>query len=385
MKYIIVVTAVLLMAASAQAQTTVWSAEFTPDTDGYDVGCDNGGGYAECSAALKNDTFTVGDIVYTVTELYLTQGGTNRLYFAGTRTPADGTAWADIADALTIGSTSLNIVDATKTEPRGNPDENPHNNRVNWRLRWAGDQYEGFEDLVSLPDDGTTSIRVTLISGEGAEPDPIPPPPLTCEEGEEVENGVCVPVPPPPLTCEEGEEVENGVCVPVPPPPLTCEEGEEVENGVCVPVPPPPLTCEEGEEVENGVCVPVPPPPLTCEEGEEVENGVCVPVPPPPLTCEEGEEVENGVCVPVPPPPLTCEEGEEVENGVCVPVPPPPLTCEEGEEVENGVCVPAGVDCDDCPPPPTPTPTPTLPEAAVVCLGLILIGAGARQLRRRVA
>ena len=32
-----------------------------------------------------------------------------------------------------------------------------------------------------------------------------------------------------------------------------------------------------------------------------------------------------------------------------------------------------------------PTPTPTMPEAAVVCLALLMIGAGARQLRRRVA
>ena len=40
-------------------------------------------------------------------------------------------------------------------------------------------------------------------------------------------------------------------------------------------------------------------------------------------------------------------------------------------------------DCDgDCPQ--ALTPTPTMPEAAAVCLALLMIGAGARQLRRRV-
>ena len=96
--------------------------------------------------------------------------------------------------------------------------------------------------------------------------------------------------------------------------------------------------------------------------------------PPPPPTCEAGEELVNGVCVtPPPPPPPTCEAGEELVNGVCVtPPPPPPPTCEAGEELVNGVCV-------------TLTTTPTMPEAAVVCLALLMIGAGARQLRRRVA
>ena len=398
MRNMIVTLSILLMAASAQAQGAVWSATFTPGTDGYSVGCRNGGGYAECSDALKDDTFTVGEIVYTVTELYLTQGGTNRIYFAGTRTPANGTPWVDIADALTIGSTSLDIVYAFKAGPT--------NTRANWRLRWTGDRYPGSEDLVSLPDDGT-SISVKLISGEVAEPDPEPDPEpepdpdpepepdpaldtfeywdtdgngdLTCAEAFRAGVGPGLRLPAydddrdgtgviydwlvretTSDTDSDGvacESINNGYgyvpnaerdVEPVPPsPPLTCDEGEEVVGGVCVPVSPPPLTCGEGEEVENGVCVPVSPPPLTCGEGEEVENGVCVPVPPPPLTCGEGEEVENGVCVPIqPPPPLTCEEGEEVVDGVCVPIqPPPPLTCEEGEEVVDGVCVPV-------PPPP---------------------------------
>ena len=42
-------------------------------------------------------------------------------------------------------------------------------------------------------------------------------------------------------------------------------------------------------------------------------------------------------------------------------------------------------DCDDGDCPQTLTTTPTMPEAAVVCLALLMIGAGARQLRRRVA
>ena len=221
--------AIMLMAASAQAQGAVWSATFTPgDINGYAFGCRNGDDDAECSNkdVLSDDTFTVGEIVYTVTEFYQTSG-TNRLYFAGIRTPEDGTSWVDIADELKIGSTSLDIGYAFLSQGQ--------NSTSAWRLRWSGDP--GLDDVLggdSLTDG--TSISVTLISGD------LPPPPLTCEEGEEVADGVCVPIPPPPPpTCEEGEEVVNGVCVtPPPPPPPTCEAGEELVNGVCVTPPPPP-------------------------------------------------------------------------------------------------------------------------------------------------
>ena len=331
--------AIMLMAASAQAQGAVWSATFTPgDVNGDAVGCRNGDDDAECSnpSILSDDEFTVDGVVYTVTEFYQTSG-TNRIYFAGIRSAAHA-PWTDIADELKIGSTSLDIGYAFLSQGQNRP--------LIWRLRWSGDP--GLDDVLggdSLTDG--TSISVTLISGD------LPPPPLTCEEGEEVADGVCVPIPPPPPpTCEAGEEVVNGVCVtPPPPPPPTCEAGEELVNGVCVtPPPPPPPTCEAGEELVNGVCVtPPPPPPPTCEAGEELVNGVCVtPPPPPPPTCEAGEELVNGVCVtPPPPPPPTCEAGEELVNGVCVaPPPPPPLTCEEGEEVVDGVCVTPPLTCE---------------------------------------
>ena len=479
--------AIMLMAASAQAQGAVWSATFTPgDVNGYAVGCRNGDDDSECSnpSILSDDEFTVDGVVYTVTEFYHTSG-TNRIYFAGIRSAAHA-PWTDIADELKIGSTSLDIGYAFLSQGQNRP--------LAWRLRWSGDP--GLDDVLGgeLLTDGT-AISVTLISGD------LPPPPPTCEEGEELVNGVCVtPPPPPPPTCEEGEELVNGVCVtPPPPPPPTCEEGEELVNGVCVtPPPPPPPTCEEGEELVNGVCVtPPPPPPPTCEEGEELVNGVCVaPPPPPPLTCEEGEEVVDGVCVT---PPLTCEAGEEEVGGVCVPIPPPPLTCDSDPNADNMLSInerfdtlprPCAVsvdgkiraillseggaiaiqsdldsdviypsiemrkgdqtipgatavfwciaeaegriwhtsetdatvitvecgkysataakaaavnphdpddpepdgdddgdddDCDDGDCPQTLTPTPTMPEAAVVCLALLMIGAGARQLRRRVA
>ena len=172
--------------------------------------------------------------------------------------------------------------------------------------------------------------NVIVIECAGAYVEPPPPPPVTCGDGEELVNGVCVvPPPPPPVTCGDGEELVNGVCVvPPPPPPVTCDDGEELVNGVCVvPPPPPPVTCDDGEELVNGVCVvPPPPPPVTCGDGEELVNGVCVvvPPPPPPLTCDEGEEIVNGVCVVVPPLPMTCDDGEEVVDGVCVVIPPPP-------------------------------------------------------------
>ena len=158
--------AIMLMAASAQAQGAVWSATFTPgDINGYAFGCRNGDDDAECSNkdVLSDDTFTVGEIVYTVTEFYQTSG-TNRLYFAGIRTPEDGTSWVDIADELKIGSTSLDIGDAFLSQGQ--------NNTSAWRLRWSGDP--GLDDVLggdSLTDG--TSISVTLISGD------LPPPPPT--------------------------------------------------------------------------------------------------------------------------------------------------------------------------------------------------------------
>ena len=158
--------AIMLMAASAQAQGAVWSATFTPgDINGYAFGCRNGDDDAECSNkdVLSDDTFTVGEIVYTVTEFYQTSG-TNRLYFAGIRTPEDGTSWVDIADELKIGSTSLDIGDAFLSQGQ--------NNTSAWRLRWSGDR--GLDDVLggdSLTDG--TSISVTLISGD------LPPPPPT--------------------------------------------------------------------------------------------------------------------------------------------------------------------------------------------------------------
>ena len=177
--------AIMLMAASAQAQGAVWSATFTPgDINGYAFGCRNGDDDAECSNkdVLSDDTFTVGEIVYTVTEFYQTSG-TNRLYFAGIRTPEDGTSWVDIADELKIGSTSLDIGYAFLSQGQ--------NSTSAWRLRWSGDR--GLDDVLggdSLTDG--TSISVTLISGD------LPPPPPTCEAGEELVNGVCVTPPPPP-------------------------------------------------------------------------------------------------------------------------------------------------------------------------------------------
>ena len=161
--------AIMLMAASAQAQGAVWSATFTPgDINGYAFGCRNGDDDAECSNkdVLSDDTFTVGEIVYTVTEFYQTSG-TNRLYFAGIRTPEDGTSWVDIADELKIGSTSLDIGDAFLSQGQ--------NNTSAWRLRWSGDP--GLDDVLggdSLTDG--TSISVTLISGDLPPP---PPPPTT--------------------------------------------------------------------------------------------------------------------------------------------------------------------------------------------------------------
>ena len=145
----------------ATAPGAVWSATFTPgDINGYAFGCRNGDDDAECSNkdVLSDDTFTVGEIVYTVTEFYQTSG-TNRLYFAGIRTPEDGTSWVDIADELKIGSTSLDIGDAFLSQGQ--------NNTSAWRLRWSGDR--GLDDVLggdSLTDG--TSISVAYLGRPSA-------------------------------------------------------------------------------------------------------------------------------------------------------------------------------------------------------------------------
>ena len=177
----------------------------------------------------------------------------------------------------------------------------------------AGTTESIWHGVATTGDLRTNATIVIECAGEYEEPAP------TCDEGEELVNGVCVVIPP---TCDDDEELVNGVCVVIPP---TCDDDEELVNGVCVVIPP---TCDDDEELVNGVCVVIPP---TCDDDEELVNGVCVVIPP---TCDEGEELVNGVCVVIPP---TCDDDEELVNGVCVVIPP---TCEAGEEEVGGVCVP---------------------------------------------
>ena len=206
----------------------------------------------------------------------------------------------------------------------------------------------------------------------------------------------------------------NGVCVtPPPPPPPTCEAGEELVNGVCVT---PPLTCEAGEEEVGGVCVPIQPPPLTCDSDPNADNMLSInerfdTLPRPCAVSVDGKiraillseggaiAIQSDLDLDVIHPSTEMNKGDQTIPGAtavfwCIAetegriwhtseMAATTITVDCADRRVGGpVKDPQGAVCADCPP---PTPTPTLPEAAVVCLGLILIGAGARQLRRRVA
>ena len=189
----------------------------------------------------------------------------------------------------------------------------------------------------------------------------IPPPP-SCPEGYENNEGRCLPV------CEQGLLRDPyGYCVPPRcpdgsfanlrgqcSPPPGCRQGTENYHGQCVPI------CEEGLlRNSDGRCVP---PPQNCPQGQQfnIQGGNCERIPPvtncpkgtsynpQTLRCETGHQPNclggmvrdaNGVCGPVKQP--NCLAGLARDaNGNCVPLHIQPK-CRRGTQPNaDGICVP---------------------------------------------
>ena len=108
-------TALLALAAPAQAQTEIWSATLTPgDLGGGILGCSNGVSHARCSntSFLSEDSFTYDSTDYNIAGLFVRSTG--RLEFS---VLADITT-ATAALTLVVGSTSLVLADATTINTR---------------------------------------------------------------------------------------------------------------------------------------------------------------------------------------------------------------------------------------------------------------------------
>ena len=107
-------TALLALAAPAQAQTEVWSTTLTPASLLNGLGCFNGVPNAECSntSVLSEDSFTYDSTDYTVFQLFVSTDGSFSFI-------VDTIITAEI-DALTlvVGSTSLVLADATTKHPK---------------------------------------------------------------------------------------------------------------------------------------------------------------------------------------------------------------------------------------------------------------------------
>ena len=108
-------TALLAMAAPAQAQTEVWSATLTPgDLGGGILGCSNGVSHARCSntSFLSEDSFNHDSTDYNIAGLFVRSSG--QLEFS---VDADITT-ATAALTLVVGSTSFVLADATSINTR---------------------------------------------------------------------------------------------------------------------------------------------------------------------------------------------------------------------------------------------------------------------------
>ena len=103
-------TALLALAAPAQAQTEIWSATFTPADVGSGVlGCSNGVSTGRCSSTslLSEDSFNYDSTDYNITVLFLRPDG--RFQFQVDAAITTATA----ALTLVVGSTALVLANAT--------------------------------------------------------------------------------------------------------------------------------------------------------------------------------------------------------------------------------------------------------------------------------
>ena len=108
-------TALLALAAPAQAQTEIWTATLTPgDLSAGILGCSNGVSHARCSntSVLSEDSFNHDSTDYNITGLFVRSSGQFELIV-----DADITT-ATAALTLVVGSTSLVLAAATSINTR---------------------------------------------------------------------------------------------------------------------------------------------------------------------------------------------------------------------------------------------------------------------------
>ena len=154
-------TALLALAAPAQAQTEVWSATLTPGNLGsLGVGCNNNTAGAECSstAVLSDGDFTYASTDYAVFGIQLNSFGALSFYVDNEITTATA------ALTLVIGSTAFGFADADVP---------------------AGNSWQWFSAGVSLT--VGTAVRVGLISTP-ADPDGVTVPALACDSDPNADN-----------------------------------------------------------------------------------------------------------------------------------------------------------------------------------------------------
>ncbi len=177
------------------------------------------------------------------------------------------------------------------------------------------------------------------------------PPPPSCPDGFENQNGRCLPI------CDQGLTRDNyGYCVPATCPDGTypnlrgqcqtpdCPRGQERnDNGVCEP---PQHGCDRGFETFNGQCVPI------CKDGLDRDaNGRCVP---PRVDCPQGQRLneQTNQCERIPPGTPTCASTMTYSSvqKKCVPRQPPVVKCKNNEVKDaNGRCRPVFQPVPDCP------------------------------------
>ena len=152
-------TALLALAAPAQAQTEVWSATLTPANFGSGfIGCANETGNSPklCSTAtvLSDDDFTHDSTDYSVIALHLSAGGTLTLVL-----DADITT-ATAALTLVVGTTSLPLADAPTSGPRYRIWSSPG-------LSWtAGTAIDVKLTAPGTPNTAPTAANNTVTTGE---------------------------------------------------------------------------------------------------------------------------------------------------------------------------------------------------------------------------
>ena len=131
--------------ASAEAQTTVWSATLTADESGGFFGCDNSDATQDdCSTALTDDEFVFGGSTYSIDAVFW-ESGTNILTLKLDR---DGNSVSNSAAKTAFGSFTLNVQGNAFSISDAGTDGGV--NSLSWSYDPATDWTDGLEVSVSL-------------------------------------------------------------------------------------------------------------------------------------------------------------------------------------------------------------------------------------------